>query len=101
MTCPPLRIERQPLGSGWTETWTLNVPATRNALSDELVRMRHHDLGRIALACNRHARRSSNADTGSVAIAASTSPLSSTYSYPPLTGRFQAHWFVQQPTSRS
>ncbi len=48
MTCPPLRIERQPLGSGWTETWTLNVPATRNALSDELVRMLHDACERAA-----------------------------------------------------
>lgn len=32
-----LRIERQPLASGWLETWTLNAPASRNALTDALV----------------------------------------------------------------
>ena len=32
-----LLIERQPLGTGWAEFWTLNAPATRNALTDEMV----------------------------------------------------------------
>ena len=32
-----LLIDRQPLGTGWTEVWTLNAPATRNALTDEMV----------------------------------------------------------------
>lgn len=33
----PLLIDRQPLGSGFSETWTLNAPATRNALTDAMV----------------------------------------------------------------
>lgn len=33
----PLLIERSALGSGWAEVWTLNAPATRNALTDEMV----------------------------------------------------------------
>ena len=32
-----LLIDRQPLGTGWAEFWTLNAPATRNALTDEIV----------------------------------------------------------------
>ncbi|MDO5626614.1 MAG: enoyl-CoA hydratase/isomerase family protein [Pseudomonadota bacterium] len=32
-----LLIERTPLGPGFAETWTLNAPATRNALTDEMV----------------------------------------------------------------
>ena len=32
-----LLIDRQPLGTGWAEFWTLNAPATRNALTDEMV----------------------------------------------------------------
>ena len=32
-----LLIERSALGTGWVETWTLNAPATRNALTDEMV----------------------------------------------------------------
>ena len=32
-----LLIDRQPLGTGWVEFWTLNAPATRNALTDEMV----------------------------------------------------------------
>ena len=32
-----LLIERQPVGTGWAEFWTLNAPATRNALTDEMV----------------------------------------------------------------
>ncbi len=33
----PLSIERSALGPGWVEVWTLNAPATRNALTDEMV----------------------------------------------------------------
>ena len=32
-----LLIERSPLGTGWAEVWTLNAPATRNALTDAMV----------------------------------------------------------------
>jgi len=32
-----LLTHRTPLGTGWTEVWTLNAPATRNALTDEMV----------------------------------------------------------------
>ena len=32
-----LLIDRQPLGTGWAEFWILNAPATRNALTDEMV----------------------------------------------------------------
>lgn len=32
-----LLIDRQPLAGGWLETWTLNAPASRNALTDALV----------------------------------------------------------------
>ena len=32
-----LLIDRQPLGTGWAEFWTLNALATRNALTDEMV----------------------------------------------------------------
>ncbi|MBK6869231.1 MAG: enoyl-CoA hydratase/isomerase family protein [Burkholderiales bacterium] len=32
-----LLIDRQPLGTGGVEFWTLNSPATRNALTDEMV----------------------------------------------------------------
>ncbi|WP_120971003.1 enoyl-CoA hydratase-related protein [Comamonas sp. lk] len=32
-----LLIERRPLGHGFAECWRLNAPATRNALSDEMV----------------------------------------------------------------
>ncbi|WP_313081502.1 enoyl-CoA hydratase/isomerase family protein [Pulveribacter sp.] len=32
-----LLIDRQPLAGGWLETWTLNAPASRNALTDTLV----------------------------------------------------------------
>ncbi len=37
MTTLPLLIDRQPLGTGWAEVWTLNAPGTRNALTDEMV----------------------------------------------------------------
>jgi len=32
-----LHVDRQPLASGWVETWTLHDPARRNALTDALV----------------------------------------------------------------
>ena len=37
MTNTPLLIERAPLASGSVETWTLNDPASRNALSETIV----------------------------------------------------------------
>lgn len=33
----PLQITRAPLASGCVETWTLNDPASRNALSEAMV----------------------------------------------------------------
>lgn len=37
MTHTPLLIDRMPLASGSVETWTLNDPASRNALSEAMV----------------------------------------------------------------
>lgn len=37
MTHPPLLIDHMPLASGSVETWTLNDPASRNALSESMV----------------------------------------------------------------
>lgn len=34
---PSLLIARAPLASGFVETWTLNDPASRNALTDPMV----------------------------------------------------------------
>ena len=37
MTAAVLLIDRIPLASGSVETWTLNDPASRNALSEAMV----------------------------------------------------------------
>jgi len=44
-----LLIERQPLGPGWVEHWVLNDPASRNALTGELVQALGQACARAAL----------------------------------------------------
>ncbi len=48
MQSSPLSVQRQSLGSGCVETWTLNAPDSRNALTEAMVEALHAACARVA-----------------------------------------------------